>query len=365
MAQFPYLLNVGFETGAVGSGLALTDSESKSSYPHYTDLVAKHGFLPFRGAYCWVLDQSKGGGTTTAAMMTMATFDVADTNYYSVAFAFYAKNTTMADGDRTTIIELDSGTTTNEATLQLYYTTAGGLQLLLTETYATAVGSNPVCPLTEKEWHWVELYGINASAAGTCYLVLDGRAVGSITGLSVGAFTDLYFGLPVIDSTHTAGIYAFDDVIVSGISTTAQVRIGHHNRFPMSMHVSARSNDLDASGYGEHLFLGPGTVKEAVLLTANAGDAIRLYDTDRAYITGDYGLVAECNYSSGMPVVPGPLEFQRGCYCVVIPGGTNGARGVVTIDPSPDCTNKAIYYGFPNNLKQYALTGRSERNGNM
>jgi hypothetical protein len=349
MAQFPYLYQSGFEAGAVDAGGAITDTESKSSYMHYIEMIPRYGITPWRGAYSWVIDQATG--TTTACLQTIAGFNVSDTNYWSIGFAFYAKDTLMATGERSTIMEGNSGTTTNEFTLDLYYTTAAGLQLLLTETAATAVGSNPVCALTENEWHWIELYGVNGSAAGTVYLNVDGNLIGGVTSLAQGAFTDLYFGLSVIAAGHNAGVYAFDDILISGVDTSA-VRIGYRNRYPMNPHVSA----ISTVTYGEHIFVGPGTIAEASLLTANAGDILRLYDTDTGYTTGTYNLVAEANYSSGMPIISGPLKFERGCYCAITAAGSNGARGIVNIAQDPPCGYPiAACYGNKANLKYLAI----------
>jgi hypothetical protein len=359
VAQFPYLLTSGFESGATNFDTAITDTESKSSYPHYTTLAQKYGFTPYRGAYCWLVDQSTGGGTTTAVYQTQAAFNVTATNYWSVAFAFYAKSTTMADGNRTSLVWANS---TKEFCLQLYYTTAGGLQLLLSETAATAVGSNPVVPIEENKWHWIELYGVldPGSNDGTASLVYDGVLIGTVTSLDQASFTDLYVGLQDIDAGHTAGLYAFDDIYASGINTSA-VRIGYRSQFPTNIHVSAPAS----AAYGEHLFLGPGTIKGAQLLTAAAGDNIRFYDTDRAYTTGTYGEVAELDFSAGVTFLPDPIEFSRGCYCLVTPGGAAGARGLIQIDLAPECgRSKAMYYGYPDNLKRYAITTRQELTGN-
>ncbi len=361
MAQFPYLLTSGFEKAATNFDTAITDTESKSTYPHYSELVTRHRFSPWRGSYCWLIDQSTGGGTTTEVLQTQAGCNISADYYWAVGFAFYAKDTTMGNGDRTTIFELDSGTTTNEVTLQLYYTTAGGLQLLLTETASTAVGTNPVCALTENAWHWVELYGKvddGASNDGTAYLVLDGYPIGNLSSLDQAAITDAYCGLTGQDATHTAGVYAFDDVTIVGTadsSVYSQARVGYRHRYPMNPHISCRSNTLDTTGYGEHLFIGPGTVDGAQLLTSNTDDTLELYDTDIGYTEGSWGLVAECSYSSGNPVISGPLKFERGCYALITAGSTNGARAIVNISPAPPAGYPAPYcYGNEANLKYHA-----------
>jgi len=352
--NFPYILEATFEGGATNFDTAITDTTSKSSYPHYPAMLGKYDIDPWRGAYAWLIDQSTGT-TTTAVNQTHAAFNISADAYWALGFAFYAKSTTMATTNRTSLV-VCSASATDEVCLQLYYTTAGGLQLLLTEANDTAVGSNPTCVLTENEWHWIEMYGTvddGGTNDGTAYLVLDGNAVGNIGSLDQGAFTDLYVGLMNIDAGHTSGVYVFDDFIISATDTSA-VRVGKRSRFPSNVHVSARSNALDATGHGQHLFVGPGTVSEAMILTANSGDIIRLYDTDVAETTGTYNLVAEANYSSGSVVIIGPVKFEKGCYCVVVPGSTNGARGIVNIALAPlDGFPIASCYGNKANLKYY------------
>ena len=360
MSLFPYLYQSGFETGAVETGGILTDTTSKSSYPHYSESIPKFGITPWRGAYCWVIDQSTGTGTTDC-YITVAGANVTADYYWSMGFAFFAKSTVMANTNRTTLVQLaNSGT--DEVCLQLYYTTAGGLQLLLTEAYDTAVGSNPVCPLVENQWHWIELYGTvddGGSDDGTAYLVLDGNAIGSLSALDQGAITDMLIGLDDIDAGHTAGIYAFDDILFSGIDTS-EVRIGHRRRYPLSPHTSA----VASSSYGEHICVGPCTIQDVSILTANAGDMIRLYDTDTGVTTGTYPLVEEVAFSSGLPVNSNPIKFERGCYSVITAAGANGARGLVRIHPDPPCGYPvARCYGNEANLK-YLAAHRGRRGGN-
>jgi hypothetical protein len=349
MAAFPELLRAGFEAGATNFDTAITDVSAKSTYPHYTDLIGKYNIVPWRGAYVWLIDQSIGT-TAHANYQTQAAFNVAASNYWSVGFAFYAKSTVMANGNRTSLVWANA---VKEFCLQLYYTTAAGLQLLLTETESTAVGTNPVVSLTENAWHWIELHGVVDSGAGndgSVSVVLDGNTVGTVSSLDQAAFTDLYIGLEDIDAGHTAGVYAFDDILVSGIDTSA-VRIGYRSQYPWNPHVSAPAS----TSYGEHLFVGPGTIDSAALLTANAGDTMRLYDTDTAYTAGSYGAVGEANFSSGMPVIEGPLKFERGCYCVITAAGANGARGIVNISQSPVSGYPiASCYQNKANLKSYA-----------
>jgi hypothetical protein len=354
-AAYPYLLQAGFEASALSTpttgDIAETDTTSAGAIYHYTDLVSTHGFLPWRGSFCYVIDESIC--TTTECKLVSAGCNVQATYFWSMGFAFYAKSTTMAAGNRTSLVKLLNGTT-EEVCLQLYYTAAGGLQLLLTEANDTAVGSNPAWGITENEWHWIELYGVNdpGSNDGTAYCVMDGLAVGNIGSLNQLAFTDMQIGLDDQDAGHTAGIYAFDDILFSGEDTSA-VRIGMRERYPMNPHISAVG-----TSYSEHIFVGPGTVADVTLLTTASGDFIRLYDTDIGYSTGSYGarLVCEVNEANSATIATGPFRFNRGCLAVI---GVAASRGIIRIDQDPPCGYpSAIYYGFPANLKRYAISHR-------
>jgi hypothetical protein len=349
MAAFPPLCESGFDTNALGGDIAETDTASAGAIRHITESVPLYGITPFRGAYCYIIDQSVC--TTTECKLVSAACNVTATNYWAMGFAFYAKSTVMATGNRTSLVKLLDGAT-EEVCLQLYYTTAGGLQLLLTEASDTAVGSNPVCPITENAWHWIELYGVNdpGSNDGTAIGVIDGLTQLSLGSLNQGAITDMQIGLDDQDAGHTAGLYAFDDIYFAGIDTSA-VRVGYRSRWPINPHIST-------SG---HVFVGPGTLMGAQLITATSGDILRLYDTDRGTSTGTYHLVAEVT-ASGTPTISGPLTFERGCYAVI--SGTN-PRGIVFIEQGANEYIGAPYtrcYGNEANLRMWAK--RNELLGN-
>lgn len=339
MAQFPYLCESGFEANALGADLAETDTASAGAIYHYADSVKQFGITPWRGAYCYIIDESIC--TTTECKLVSAACNVTAQYYWSMGFAFFAKNTTMATGNRTSLVKL-LNSSTEEVCLQLYYTTSGGLQLLLTEAQNTA-GVTTVTPFVENKWHWIELYGVNdpGSNDGTAVCVVDGVTVISLGSLDQLAITDMQIGLDDQDAGHTTGIYAFDDITFTGIDTSA-VRTGLRSRYPLTPHISM----------SQHLFVGPGTVDRTQLLTATTGDTMRLYDTDVALTTGTYDLIAEANIAVNTEV-EGPLVFQKGCYAVI----TSGARGQVFIARNPIAVGlpQAVLYGNDANLKSYAM----------
>lgn len=347
-----YTFQAGFEGNACDGDLTETDTTSAGSVMHYTDMVIRHNIDPWRGAYSYVIDQSVC--TTTECKLVSAICNVTTAYYWALGFAFYAKGTTMATTNQTTLAALISASGL-EVALNLYYTTAAGLQLSLTET----AGATATCvaDLTENKWHWIELYGRNHSTDGTAYMVLDGQLVPSgLTGLDQAAITDLQLGVDDQDAGHTAGVYAFDDIYFAIEHVSVQPRIGYRSQYSMNPHVSA----ITTSTYLDCIFIGPGTVSSVDLLSGTSGDVIRLYDTDTGYYTGVYAdaLVAEiANTGTELETntIFGPFRFERGCLATITVAGNTVIRGIVHIDSAPkDGYPIARCYGNKALLKDYA-----------
>ena len=321
---FPYLGEVTFEDGTAGTGNALTDTQSKSlGYLHYTESVARYGVVPYSGAYVWGLNQATGT-KTTECRNTIAALNVANTEHWAAGCAIYLKGIVMGNGDRTTVLQAWGAT--GQGTLQLYYTTAGGLQLLGSLAHDTAVGTNPVTTITQNEWHWIEIRGdVQTGGTGTLDFFLDGAQFGAqVDTLTNVAITDLYFGAINADATCTAGLIFFDDVICTS-HATVQPSVPMIERFRWNPVVTSYTQ-------GQHVFVGPGTVASLSLLSGVTTDYIRMYDTDVHYTATGESFVGEVHSTLGVTEVAttyGPFAFERGCY-VVLSSAT--ARGQVHID---------------------------------
>ena len=341
---FPYLGEFGFEEGIAGTGNVLTDAEAKTlGYLHFSESVCRYGVPPYRGAYCWGLDQSIGVVTTTC-QHTVAALNVANTNTWAAGCAIYLKDNVMANGNRTTLLEAFG--VTDQGALQLYYTTAAGFQLLGSLAFDTAVGAGTrITTITENEWHWIEIRGqVQTGGTGTLDFFLDGRQIGAqIDTLTNVAITDLYFGAINADAGHTAGLIFFDDVICDGDAGTAVITVPAPDRFVWNPVVTKNS----------HVFVGPGTVSEVALLSGATADYVRLYDTDIAYTATGQQFVTEVNMTTSLSTsarAHGPFVFNRGCFVVV--GGTN-PRAQVHIDPSPPAGLPKCVCNSDQGLKYY------------
>ena len=360
---FPYLLESGWETGATGFDTAITDTQSKSlGYLHYSDSIRKYGVAPFRGAYVWGIDQSIGT-VTTGCYQTQAAVNVANTNTWAAGMAIYiASNIVMTDTDRTTLLAaVESGGGVQQGTIELYYTAADGLQIHFNKTSGTAAASGKSAALTTNEWHWVEIRGtVNTGGTGTLKGYLDGNQVGAtISSLTNVAITDLWVGAFNADAGHSAGYIFIDNVVADGDGGTTEISVGYPwPRYPFYTNVTKTG----------HVFVGPGTLQSASLLSVTAADEMKIYDTDRGYATAAPEncivdlVVGGAGELGGLHHVEGPIAFYRGCYVVL--SGTN-PKGNVRAHISPPAGYPNLLVNSEYAMKDYAIRKRKELIGNM
>jgi len=342
---FPYICESNFENGATGFDTAVTDTQAKISYPHYKTSVRRYGVPPYRGAYTMLLDQSIGV-VGTAANQVQAAFNVAATETWGIGFAIYIKSDlVMANTNRCTICSIDSAGPVAETVVDLVYTTAAGLQIHLNELQATAIGALPIASISMDQWHWIDLYGVlDAGGAndGTSTLYVDNTLIGTLTALDQAAIIDFKLGLIGGDAGTTAGHIFFDNVLAD------DARVPYQDRYPMNMQLTANG----------HVFVGPGTLDGARLLTATAGDSLKLYDTDTATILSGGGAGLEsytCELTVANPDVIYPLPFYKGCYAVI--AGTNPrAQCSISLSPPVGYPRHAFY--SDSGVKRWAMGGK-------
>jgi len=318
---FPWLTENGFETGAIGHFDAFSpDPFTRSQYAHYSALAKVPGLpAPFRGAYCFKVDLATN--TTDHYLQETGSWDVAlAAAAMSWRFAFFlSKNTVMANANEFAIFQLWSGATTVEVGCYVNYTTANGFRLGIGEATASQF-----IALSLGEWHFIELTftpetagdgtANDASIAGW----LDGGAFTTVSTLDVAAITSGVMGVIGQDAGTTAGHVLFDDVIADDARIFPPVR-----RWPLHRVITQ----------SEHVFVGPGIVDSAELISGVATDnVLTLFDTDTADVNEANCFVLRLNNTANSELVPsGDLsnrQFIRGCYAQL--AGTN-PRAVVNI----------------------------------
>ena len=335
---FPWLFEEGsWAAGGRGNFDAETDTDSILDYPHYP-ILAQSGLAPYNGAYC--IRIRGGTGTNSAYVQENASFDTAAAGTIHFQwFFFLAPDFTMAANDKFSMVELESvadtttdvaaglDRSTNNIRLWVARTAAASAQTFVLGdiTDALASGRSPL-----GRWYHVEISALIDNGGGdngTIDAYLDGATVGSqITGLDQGAIVDAKFGMIGKDA-GTTGTLLIDWVRADD----ARIYMPRE-RFPTQITVTQSRT----------IFVGPGYVDAAALLSTTSGNIMRLYDTDTGNANDAQGFVVECDLSA-FPAFEGPATFERGCYAQLT--GTN-PRGQVLL---PEGTHhkglaKPLYY---------------------
>jgi hypothetical protein len=295
----PWLADKNWETGDTSEWDSVEDGDSKFVVRHYTDLARlSPPMTPYSGAYAAHIDLSLG--TADAYAIEEDDFDAA-TIY--IGFAFQAKDLAMDDGDVGTILSLNSSGDTPEVTVAVL---RDGNDILL---QATGEASTVSTSLIQNEWHWIELKAVNDDRL-TFYV--DGYEVGEVTSLTQDVVVEAWYGLSNADTSLTGHL-------LLGRIVADDARLGVLPRFLISPVITKSM----------HLFIGPGTVETAALISSTAGNIARLYDTDRGDTLPQQGFLAELTLTENS-AIEGPIFFSKGCYVEMT--GTNPRAQVTILD---------------------------------
>lgn len=272
--------------------------------------IPTKGYTPYRGAYCMHINQAIGTSTTAAVVTETGDFDTAAAGTIHVAFAFMADQLTMAASDVVTIFSLDAAGPTSEAEVQLF-NNAGTIELRGGDG-TTFRATN----FTQNRWYWIEMSCLIDSGVpndGTIDFYVDGSQIGAqITGTDQGAITQARWGAHTI--TGVAAGHLFYDQLMAD-----DARIGfYYPRYPQQYTYTKSS----------HVFVGPGVVSRLTLVSTTAGNIVRLFDTDTAYVTAQQIAAVELAIGAALSMEV-PTYFERGCYLELT--GTN-PRAQIALD---------------------------------
>jgi hypothetical protein len=323
---FPYLVNEDFSTGTLGDFDTETDTASIIDFPHYRTL-ARWGLAPFQGAYC--MRALLNGGTTSGYVIETGGYDVASDGSIFTSFMFLLGNDfTMADTDKLMLHDLESTlNTTSEVACGLIRSGAN-INFWFAETAAATAETYTLGTLAGagqpgsclNKWFHVELAVVLDNAGsndGTINAYINGREVGTqITALDQAAVVNGRLGAIGPDA-GTKGTILFDRVIADDARVYPP-----KERFPVVVNLTE----------SRHVFVGPGDIASAALLTVGTSNAMTLWDTDVANIDDLQGFKTELTITTHL-AVEGPLHFERGCYAVL--SGTE-PRGQVILTQDSD-----------------------------
>lgn len=337
----PFIFESTFEQGSNAEWDSESDTGSLLDFPHYSTLAVQSGTpVPYRGAYCMRIQL----GDTNDHTLTEGDIDIADaaTRYFRF-YLFVSRDFTATADDVFNIFELQQAGGTVEMALSMQITAATNL-LEIGFGDGTAASAFVAFP-GRGRWVCVELLAtISTGGAGVATLFLDGTQVQTATSLTQAAAVGQgVLGTQNTLATTTGALY-FDDFVMDDARIYPNQR-----RFPTQYAVSK----------SQHLFVGPGVVDGAALISTTAGNVLSLYDTDTAegYELGT--LVARV-VVGGITGVSGPLAFLRGCYAEVT--GTSPLGAVYLTQSSEKPGVQGPRYYSPGAIRRYAHLRKGRAN---
>lgn len=309
----PFDFQENYEDGTKGNFDGTTvDGGSALTFLHWKRLRASSlAPMPFRGAYLPQINLASVDSSGTYFLEDTA-FDHSSNVTRHLRFMFFVtSDLVMAASDIFDIFQIRSASLV-EFALSVR-NNSGAIEIGAGET----AGSTRTKTLSLGEWHTVEatlaIQGAGGSS-GTIDFFIDGAQVGTqVTGITHVATTNARLGVQNIDAGTTTGRIYYDQVVYD------DTRV-----FP---HATRKPSDIIVTD-SEHVFVGPGVVSSATLLTTGASNLMHVYDTDTANVNDDQSRKIELDLNTHTSV-EGPFYFNKGCYVEL--GGTD-PRGQITIE---------------------------------
>lgn len=310
---FAYVFESNLEAGTNAEWDSESDTGSLLDFPHFSELARFPWATcaPYRGSYCARI----ACGDTNDHTLTEGDIDIADaaTRWFRFYINFMPDFAATAD-DVFNFFELQQAAGTVESSLGFRITAAtGAIEIGIGD--GTAPSSYATSTLSRNRWYCIELAAlISTGGAGTLTLYVDGQSVVALTTLTnAAAVGQGVLGTQDTLST-TTGTILFDEFAMDDLQLYP-----YRERFPRQM-------TFTKSG---HLFVGPGSIDAATLLTTGASNTMYLYDTDTANTNDAQSRVVELDISTHTTIGGDPpIRFQRGCYVQL--SGTN-PRGQVIL----------------------------------
>jgi hypothetical protein len=306
---YPYIFEENFEEGDKGAFDTETDTANQLDFPHYKALskLPERGLIPFSGAYCarWTL-----AGGTADAILIEGSLDVgSNVDRYFRFPLYFSEDFAASANDTVHLLELLASTTIEACFGFRVVAATGVINLGVGEVAPTVFMAEA---LERGVWYTVELEVIWDEAAendGEINLTItrDGdpssSVVAAIGSLNQGAATTGSLGIQNHLAT-TTGVILIDNLVFD------DTRLLPKQRYELYPTIT------DA----RHVFVGPGYIDYAALVSFATDNTMLLYDVDdgvanpeRLRLTLAVGGVIEKRER---------IKFERGCYAVVT-GGTD------------------------------------------
>ena len=323
---FAWIFHSNFESGSNAEWDSESDSDGVLDFPHYSELARfpDSTATPYSGAYCMRIVPAGG-----SADSTLAEADINIANATESWFHFnlwFGPDFDATANDTFALLELLGSGPAVTVSVGARYVAATdvinlGVGAANTGAVPTAFAAQNIA---RNQWYTVEVkVVIQTGGSGTVDLyvtragaeaqVVANTSVSSITNIVV---TDGKFGLQDHETT-TTGTILLDNFIQDDARIFPTARYEKHPVFTKSGHA----------------FIGPGHIDSAGLLTDEASNVMRLWDTDEANTDATQSFEAEFDIGANFTSIDGPIKFEKGCYVEL--SGTD-PRGQVFLTRSSD-----------------------------
>jgi hypothetical protein len=339
---FPYVFESNFDAGSNAEWDSESDTGARLDFPHYTELARIPAMpAPYKGAYCMRVQM----GDTNDHVLVEGDIDIADADTRFFRFyLFAASNVTATADDTFNIFELQQAGGTVECSLGMRITAASNL---LEIGIGDGTAPSTFLEFVRNRWTCIEWkVKCSTGGSGTQDLYIDGALVKSLTSQTHAAA----IGRGVLGTqdtlSTTAGVLLFDRFAMDDLQIYPDVQ-----RFPKTVRLTKSA----------HVFVGPGWIDAATLLSTNG--TMDLYDTDTANTNQALAKKVELNTGNNFVANDSPIYFERGCYVVL--GGTNpyGDVDLMTVPRIPGMHGPLAHWG-DGSIRTYA-SKRSARAQNV
>ncbi len=315
----PYIFESNFENGTTPFGwTSETDTVSQLDVPHFSELARSphNQSAPYTGAYA--LRALLAGGTADA-FLTENSIDIAAAGTAHVAFNVWFSDDFDATADDTVhLFELQGAANAIQGVVGFRYVAATDIiNIGIGELAPTSFSA---LEIKKGKWYTLELavtLDDGGSNDGTLdiYITEDRSpyqttvSASQVASLDQIAVTHGVLGIQNHLAT-TTGTILFDRFVVDDARIYPQT-----DRFKETVTLTQSS----------HVFVGPGTVCNATLLSgAGTDNILQIYDTNTADTTDASNVALELkNTANNETVDPAgvPVDIIRGCYVSLT--GTN------------------------------------------
>ena len=336
------LFESNFEAGTNAEWDDEADTDSALDFPHYTDL-ARAGQTTYRGAYCM---RVRMGGTNDRTLR-MDIGDIAEDGTRFLNFHLYlGKDLAFTADDDIHLVHFEESedTTTGTTLFLRMINSTDAISLALGEN--ETINTTTLYQIKRGRWYNIEVkMKADSQGAGTLDLYVNNSASAiSITSVTAAPILDIIFG--VTDGlTTTTGTILFDEVKFDDVQVYP-----YRERRPKVMNI----------GKTQSIFVGPGHIESAAIITTGNNEVLRLFDTDVANIDDVGSFVTEL-LDAQFTSVSGPIEFKRGCYAVVAGTALTAQCQVVLLDRGDRPGVFGPQYHSDANIINYGLRKRKAR----